>query len=169
MCPPFWARSAKLRFHMSRPIIMVVHPREKKRKCTVRHLRERSGFVFWKFPKRGVESVADYVRLGLGGPELGLEDANQGLLMLDGTWKLAARMEPFFNDVPLRSLGPWQTAYPRVSKVFDDPSTGLATIEALFAALVQLQRPTTGILDQYHWGGEFQSLNADLIRHYTTR
>ncbi len=148
------------------PTIMVVHPREKKRKCTVRHLREEPGFIFWRFPKRGEESVEGYVRIGMGGPELGPEDDAAGLLILDGTWKLAQRMEPFFQDVPLRSLGPWKTAYPRTSKVFDDPDGGLATVEAVFAANVQLGRPTDGLLSNYHWGEEFQTINADLIAHY---
>ena len=148
------------------PTVVVVHPREKKRKCTVRHLREQPGYIFWKFPRRGEESLENYVRLGMGGPELGPADADSGLLVLDGTWKLANRMEPFFRDVPIRSLGPWQTAYPRVSKVFDDPDGGLATVEAMFAATVQLQRPQYELLNQYHWCQEFQDLNADLIRRY---
>lgn len=151
---------------MAPATVIVVHPREKKRKCTVRHLREIPGYVFWKFPKRGDESLTGYFRIGLGGPELGPQDADHGLLILDGTWKLAARMEPFFTDIPLRSLGPWRTAYPRVSKVSDDPAAGLATIEALFATLVQLRRSTAGVLSQYHWAREFQNLNADLIAGY---
>ena len=68
-------------------MIIVVHPREKKRKCTVRHLREQPGYIFWKFPRRGDESVQNYVRIGMGGDELGPADADKGLLILDGTWK----------------------------------------------------------------------------------
>jgi pre-rRNA-processing protein TSR3 len=149
------------------PTIIVVHPREKRRKCTVRHLAETTGYVFWKFPKRGPEPVTGYVRLALDGPLLSPADAAGGLLLLDGTWHLARRMEPFFRDVPPRSLGPWQTAYPRVSKVFDDPSAGLATIEALYAARVQLGLPVAGLLSHYHWQEEFESLNRDLISSYS--
>lgn len=150
-------------------MIIVVHPREKKRKCTVRHLREQPGYIFWRFPRRGDESVQNYVRIGMGGDELGPADADTGLLILDGTWKLAHRMEPFFQDIPLRSLGPWQTAYPRTSKVFDDPEGGLATVEAIYAAQVQVGRSTTGLLDNYHWANEFVSINADLIDYYRQR
>lgn len=148
------------------PTIIVVHPREKRRKCTVERLRGRNGFVFWKFPRRGQEPLGGYVRLGLGGPLLSSADRESGLLVLDGTWRLAARMEPSYFELPLRSLAPWQTAYPRTSKVSDDPTGGLATVEALFAALVQMGKPVAGVLDHYHWKREFLEFNRDHLQHY---
>jgi pre-rRNA-processing protein TSR3 len=141
----------------------VVHPRENRKKCSVEPLRGREGFVFWKFPRRGEEPLAGYVRLGLGGAPLTPADAPSGLLLLDGTWRLAQRMEPFFAELPVRSLLPWQTAYPRASKVAEDPLPGLATIEALYAALVQMGRPTDGLLDRYRWKEEFLERNAGLL------
>src|SRR3712207_2863851 len=116
------------------PTIIVVHPKERRSKCTVEPLRGRPGFVFWKFPQRGEEPLEGYVRLGLGGPVLSAADAPRGLLVLDGTWRLAGPMETQYADVPVRTLPPWVTAYPRVSKLFKDPHGGLATIEAVFAA-----------------------------------
>ena len=74
------------------PTIFVVHPRERRSKCSVEALRGRDGFIFWTFPSRGPESLEGYVRLGMGGPEIGPEDANGGLLILDGTWRLASKM-----------------------------------------------------------------------------
>lgn len=142
------------------PTIIVVHPKEKRRKCTVQPLRGREGFVFWKFPKLGPESLDGYVRLSPDGPELSRADADRGLLILDGTWRLTEAMEPAFNHVPPRSLPAWKTAYPRVSKTFDDPTGGLATIEALFAAHQTLGRNTDGLLDDYHWAAEFLRLNG---------
>lgn len=100
------------------------------------------------------------MRLGLGGPELSAEDTESGLLVLDATWRLAGQMEDEFSEVPVRSLGDWQTAYPRVSKLFEDPGAGLATIEAVFAAYQQLGRSTKGLLEQYHWREKFLELNA---------
>ena len=44
---------------------------------------------------------------------------------------------------------------PRVSKVFDDPLAGLATIEAIFAAYTHLGRDTRGLLDHYRWVDRF--------------
>lgn len=122
-------------------------------------LRGQDRFAFWKFPLRGSEPLDGYVRLGLGGPELTPADATHGLLILDGTWRLAEKMEQEFNSVPIRSLGPWETAYPRKSKLFDDPGAGLATIEALFAAYHQMGLPTAGLLDHYYWGEKFLELN----------
>lgn len=145
------------------PTIIVVHPRERRSKCSVEPLRGRDGFVFWQFPERGPEPLTGYVRLGIGGPELSSNDASCGLLVLDGTWRLAARMQSQFDELPIRSLPVWQTAYPRVSKNYPDPSAGLATIEAIYAAYHALGRDTTGLLDHYHWRTEFLERNRDRI------
>ncbi|WP_437202314.1 hypothetical protein [Planctomicrobium sp. SH664] len=120
--------------------------------------------MFWKFPTRGAESLQTYVRLGLGGEILTPADQPRGLLVLDGTWRLAAKMEPDYAGLPIRSLLDWKTAYPRVSKLYDDPSAGLATIEAIYAAHAQLGRPVEGLLDDYRWGEQFLKLNAELIQ-----
>lgn len=145
------------------PTIIVVHPKERRSKCTVAPLRGHRGFVFWKYPQRGPESLAGYVRLGLGGPPIGPDDADRGLLLLDGTWRWAAVMERDFADLPVRSLPPLQTAYPRVSKRHDDPAGGLATIEALYAAYSLLGRNTDGLLDRYHWAEEFLQRNCEVL------
>lgn len=148
---------------MTPPTVIVVHPKEKRSKCTIEPLRGRDGFSFWKFPKRGEEPLAGYVRLGLGGPELSPGDADSGLLVLDGTWRLAGTMEGDFADVPVRTLPRWETAYPRTSKLYEDPLGGLATIEAVFAAHVILGRDVSGLLDGYHWREEFLAKNAPRI------
>ncbi|MAT13832.1 MAG: hypothetical protein CMJ46_01015 [Planctomyces sp.] len=146
------------------PTIFIVHPKEKRSKCSIEPLRGREGYVFWKFPQRGSEPLDNYVRLGIGGPILGEADADRGLLILDGTWRLAEKMSADYEHLPVRSLAPtWQTAYPRKSKIFEDPSTGLATIEALYAANIHLGRPVDALLDEYHWGDEFVELNRELI------
>jgi len=77
-------------------------------------------------------------------------------------------MENDFSTLPVRSLLDWQTAYPRVSKVYADPSAGLATIEALFAAHAQLGIITDTLLDHYRWKEEFLDRNAELIRQCGT-
>jgi pre-rRNA-processing protein TSR3 len=145
------------------PTVFVVHPKERRKKCSIEPLRGREDFVFWKYPRRGSESLAGYIRLDLDGPLLTAADRDSGLLLLDGTWKLAEQMLPDFQPLPARSLLPWRTAYPRVSKLYEDPDQGLATIEALFAAFWQSGRDTTGLLDQYHWRDEFLRINSDLM------
>jgi pre-rRNA-processing protein TSR3 len=148
---------------MTPTTIIVVHRAEKRSKCSVEPLRKTGEFIFWRYPKRGVEPLQEYVRLGLGGPQLSSEDRERGLLLLDGSWRWAAKMEKSYTDVPVRSLGPWQTAYPRQSRVFEDPAEGLATIEALYAALCQMGRRSDGLLVSYHWGEAFLQKNRELI------
>ena len=147
--------------HNAPPTIVVVHPKERRSKCSVEPLRGRPGFSFWKWPRRGPERLEGYVRLGLGGPTLSPADADRGLLVLDGTWRLVEKMEPDFADLPVRALPPtWRSASPRVSKLSEDPSAGLATVEAIYAAYATLGRDTAGLLDHYHWRDEFLAINA---------
>ena len=147
------------------PTIIVVHPKERRSKCSVEPLRGRADFVFWKWPRRGPQPLENYVRLGLGGPILSPADADRGLLVLDGTWKLAGKMEADYADLPVRGLPDgWKTAYPRTSKLSDDPASGLATIEAIYAAHVALGRDRDGLLDEYYWRDEFLARNRQFVR-----
>jgi pre-rRNA-processing protein TSR3 len=148
----------------SPPTICVVHPRERRSKCSLEPLRDREGFVFWTFPERGEEPLEGYVRLGMGGPLIGPRDAAGGLLVLDGTWRLAAGMEADYSELPVRSLPELETAYPRSSKIFDDPAEGLASIEALWAAYRLMGRCGDGLLDHYRWAEQFLAANSDLIK-----
>ena len=140
------------------PTVIVVHPRERRAKCTVRPLRGRPDIAFCNFPRMPYD-LTGYVRLGLGGPVLGPVDANCGLLVLDGTWRHVEPMQRAHAAIPVRSLPPLVTAYPRSSKVRSDPDGGLATIEAVYAAYRLLGRDTTCLLDHYHWAAEFVERN----------
>lgn len=142
------------------PTVIVVHPKERRSKCSVEPLRGRDDFEFVNFPQPVTRSLEGYFRLGIGGPVLSAADQDCGLLVLDGTWKLAAKMEPTYADMPVRSLPPIETAYPRVSKVFNDPTAGLATIEAIYAALHILNRDLSGLLDDYYWAEDFLKKNG---------
>ena len=145
---------------MTAPVtIIVVHPRERRAKCTVQPLRQQSGFQFYKHP-RFPQNLDGYIRLGLGGPVLSSEDQGAGLLVLDGTWRWVEPMERLVATLPVRSLPPLVTAYPRSSKVSENPDGGLATIEAIYAAYRLLGRETTGLLDHYRWGAAFVEQNA---------
>lgn len=146
------------------PTIIVVHRRENRKKCSVEPLRGQDGFVFWTYPDDGPELLDGYVRLGIGGPVLSDSDRNCGLLVIDGTWRLAERMEKKYARLPVRSLPPCQTAYPRVSKVFDDPAAGLATIEAIYLAYHLLGRDTSTLLGHYRWRDEFVKKNSELLK-----
>ena len=145
---------------MSPPTVIVVHSRERRSKCSVEPLRQRKDFIFCTFPNPVTVELHNYIRLGIGGRLLSADDADRGLLLLDGTWRLAARMEPFYAHVAVRSLPEIRTAYPRKSEVFEDPTEGLATIEALYAALRILGRDPAGLLDHYHWKQLFLERNG---------
>ncbi|MFM7921442.1 MAG: hypothetical protein ACKPJJ_14570, partial [Planctomycetaceae bacterium] len=69
-------------------------------------------------------------------------------------------MLPFYQHLPVRSLPSLKTAYPRKSEIYEDPEGGLATIEALYAALRILRRPVAGLLDSYYWRQQFLNLNG---------
>ena len=141
------------------PTIIVVHPRERRSKCTVEPLRNRTGFEFWKFPNEYNAPLDNYVCLSIDGPPLSEQDVDKGLLVLDATWKLAQRMQPQYAELPQRSLPEWRTAYPRKSKTHTDPDTGLATIEAIYLAYHILNRDTAGLLEHYYWADEFLRSN----------
>jgi pre-rRNA-processing protein TSR3 len=142
------------------PTLVVRHPRENPRKCSILPLRGRPDLIFLRYPIAQPPALEGYVRLAADGPELSVADASCGLLVLDGSWRWAEAMTRDFLAVPPRSLHGYRTAYPRVSKLGTDPDNGLATIEALFVAYHILGRPTAGLLDHYHWADEFLRINS---------
>ena len=142
------------------PTVIVRHPKENPRKCSVLPLRGRPDLIFLSYPVRQRPDLTGYVRLAAEGPELSAADAGAGVLLLDGSWRWAGTMTRDFADVPPRSLHGWHTAYPRVSKLGTDPDNGLASVEALFLAHHILGRPTAGLLDHYRWADEFLRLNG---------
>jgi predicted metal-dependent hydrolase/ribosome biogenesis protein Tsr3 len=142
------------------PTIIVRHTHENPKKCSVVPLRGRPDVVFLTYPVKERPSLEDYVRLAAEGPPLSAEDADKGILLLDGSWRWAAAMTRDFQDVPARSLSGWQTAYPRVSRLGTDPDNGLASIEAMYVAYHLLGRPTHGLLDHYHWAETFLHTNG---------
>jgi pre-rRNA-processing protein TSR3 len=142
------------------PTIIVRHPAENPRKCSVLPLRGRGDIVFLNYPVGRRPDLSNYVRLAADGPPLTAEDADRGVLLLDGSWRWASSMTRDFADVPPRSLSGWKTAYPRVSKLGTDPDNGLASIEALYLAYHILGRPTEGLLDHYRWAAEFVEMNG---------
>jgi pre-rRNA-processing protein TSR3 len=142
------------------PTIIVRHPKENPKKCSVLPLRERADVVFLRYPVERMPPLDGYVRLAAEGPALSDVDRECGILLLDGSWRWADAMTADFSHVPPRSLNGYRTAYPRVSKRGTDPGNGLASIEALFLAYHILGRPTDGLLDAYHWAADFLARNG---------
>ena len=143
------------------PITIIVrHPRENPKKCSVLPLQGRADVRFLPYPTLDRPSFAGYIRLAADGPELSIADVLCGILLLDGSWRSSSKMVAQFEDVAPRSLHGWKTAYPRVSKQGTDPDNGLASIEALYIAYHLLGRSTEGLLDHYHWAEQFLELNG---------
>lgn len=151
--------------HLFPPTFILRHRKENLKKCSLQGLQDPS-ILFFTYPKDPLPSLDDYILLTLDAPELTSADAEHGLLLIDGTWRHAQtmyreRIEKPRAPVLLRSLPKtWKTAYPRRQDDCSDPSCGLASIEALFAAYHILGRKSLHFLAHYHWKERFLQLNA---------
>jgi len=143
------------------PITIIVrHPKENPKKCSVLPLKDRRDVQLLTYPPKLMPALDSYIRLAADGPEVSMADQACGILLLDGSWRAAGKMIAQFEAVAPRSLHGWQTAYPRVSKLGTDPDNGLASIEALYIAYHILGRPTDGLLDHYYWARQFLEMNG---------
>ncbi|MBX7066901.1 MAG: hypothetical protein K1X28_06700 [Parachlamydiales bacterium] len=138
--------------------IILRHRRENLKKCSLRGLEKRDDLAFYTYPIHQLPDVTGFILLKVGAPPLTKEDSDRGLLLIDGTWRLAAVME---NQLPFkleeRSLPThFKTAYPREP----NPEQGLASVEALYIAHHILGRSTEGLLDGYHWRDLFLTNNS---------
>ena len=145
------------------PTIILRHKRENLKKCSLRGLEERSDFKFFTYPKEFPSCLNGYVLLTLGAPPLSEKESSHGLFLIDATWRYASVMLkslPNLDTCIPRSLpSHLRTAYPRRQDDCPDPQTGLASIEALYAAYVLLGRKTEGLLENYYWKEQFLHLN----------
>ncbi len=140
--------------------VIVVHPRERRTKCTILPLRGSPGLRFARSTSAAATGPIDgLLRLDVDGPELTPADRDRGLLLLDGTWRWVEDLAVPFGAMETRSIRNVRTAYPRSSSTGAMPEGGLATIEALYAAYRILGRGTDGLLDHYHWADEFLRIN----------
>jgi len=146
--------------------IILRHRRENLKKCSLSGLEGREDLLFLTYPIHALPDLSSYLVLKVGAPPLSAEDGTKGLLLLDGTWNLAAMMEKHVPEhVEARSLpSHFRTAYPRRQTGCPDPTTGLASVEALYIAHFILGRNLKGLLDHYHWREAFMQLNFGIIR-----
>jgi len=142
-------------------IFILRHRRENLKKCSLTGLEGRPGFIFCTYPIDPLPNLSGSLLLKVGAPPLTQADAQKSLLLIDGTWRLAAIME---KQLPIkleeRSLpNGWTTAYPRRQTDCPDPSAGLSSLEALYVAALILGHPTEGLLDHYYWKNCFLDSN----------
>ena len=103
-----------------------------------------------------------FILLAVDAPPLSIADQGKPLLLLDSTWRWLPQLDACVTGKPIRRSIPGGlcTAYPRVSKVFDDPANGLASIEALYVARKLLGDDDPQLLHGYHWKNEFLRIVA---------
>ena len=99
------------------------------------------------------------------GEPLGPEDASRPLLLIDSSWRDLPRvLRGVQGTLHKRSLPKGLvTAYPRKSNYFEDPETGLASIEALHAAIAMLGQRDHRLLEGYYWAEQYLERNAALL------
>jgi len=144
-------------------VLILRDPRESTAKCSLTPLRGRAGvrFFTWK-PERRFQ-VGERVLLHPDGEEITAADAGRPLLLIDCAWRrVPTLLASCDGEMSPRRLPPLATAYPRKSHTFVDPERGLASVEALYAALVLLGQPVEELLEGYRWRAEFLELNPGL-------
>jgi len=141
---------------MSVPVTVIRHPRERISKCSLRNLHDRPEFTFHKATKGFRFDASNFLVLALDAPPLTSADRGHPLLVLDSTWRWLPDLESCLCGDPIRrSLPNVATAYPRVSRVHENPAGGLASVEAVYLAKRILGEDDVTLLDGYHWKDQF--------------
>ena len=139
------------------PTTVIRHHKERLAKCSLRFLHDRHEMTFLREREGFTFDATGFTLLAVDAPPLSLADAGRPLLLLDSTWRWLPQLLACLRGEPVpRSIpGGLATAYPRVSKVFEDPAAGLASVEALYVARRILGDDDPTLLDGYHWKQEF--------------
>lgn len=152
---------------MSLDILIFRDPRESKKKCSLTPLRGKDGVVFVNYhPDRRV-NADKRILLDPEGEPFTSADAGLPIFLIDCSWRRVRTLGPRVDgQVIRRRLPELETAYPRVSRTFEDPSTGLASIEALFVASLLVGFPEIALLAEYRWRDEFLAKNSAFFAEY---
>jgi pre-rRNA-processing protein TSR3 len=170
---------------VNRPFIIAIrHAKEKRAKCSLTGIETQPGTWFRRAKPGFSLDGTGCLLLTPGAPTISPQDAflteaeeqtlasagrgefilhdGRGralrpVLLLDSVWRLLPGMRRKISGAPVeRSLPGWvTTAYPRISKMTEDPEDGLATIEALYAALALMGFECPELLDGYLWKDAF--------------
>jgi len=144
-------------------VLILRDARESAAKCSLTPLRGLDGIRFQSWHPEQRYAVGKRVLLHPDGELLTPADAGADLLLLDCAWRRLPRMRASLDgELALRRLPLLRTAYPRRSKLFEDPDQGLASVEALYAALSILGHPRRELLDGYRWRARFLAANPEL-------
>lgn len=152
---------------MSSEIILLRLNKESPKKCSLTPLRERTEWpIRWIHCSAGeAVEVGEVTLLHPDGEALGPADRARPLLLIDSSWRDLPRVLRGVSGTLHRRCLPkgLVTAYPRKSNWFEDPETGLASIEALHAAVAMLGQRDDRLLEGYHWAQQYLEQNAALL------
>lgn len=147
-------------------VLILRDPKESPKKCSLVPLRGTPGVEFVAYDA-GMEPLdcTGRVLLDPDGPLIGPGDRGRPLLVLDSSWRRLPKLRgKVVGEVLPRRLPAMETAYPRRSKDFEDPSEGLASVEALYGALRLLGHGGIDhLLDAYRWREEFLERNRAVL------
>ena len=138
-------------------VTVIRHHKERLSKCSLSPLHDRPEMTFHRATHDFRFDATGFLVLAVGAPVLSADDAGHPLLLLDSSWRYLPRLLARLDGEPIERGLPAgiQTAYPRVSMVFEDPVEGLASVEALYVAKRLLGDDDPSLLDGYHWKDEF--------------
>jgi len=137
-------------------VLILRDPREATKKCSLTPLRGTSGIEFVTYDSARRLDAGGRIFLSPEGELISERDRGLPLFVIDCAWrKVPALRKTVDGELLPRRLPPLVTAYPRKSMVFEDPGEGLASVEALYAALA---------LASYHWREQFLASNPTLPR-----
>jgi pre-rRNA-processing protein TSR3 len=146
-------------------ILIVRDPREPAKKCSLTPLRGMAGVSFVSVKVGKPIDAGRRIWLHPDGDELQPSDRGSDLLLVDCAWrKLRSLSSGIHGQLTRRRLPKLVSAYPRRSKLFVDPEDGLASVEALFAAVAMLEGPRPELLANYRWADAFLAANPSLLR-----
>jgi pre-rRNA-processing protein TSR3 len=144
-------------------VLILRDPRESVKKCSLTPLRGLPAITFLPYHAGRRVDAGRRILLHPDGELLSPADRGEDLLLVDCAWRRVDSLLATVDGTLIhRRLPDLKTAYPRTSRLVPDPSTGLASVEALYAALCILGESRPELLAAYHWRDEFFRLNPGL-------
>ncbi|MBL8692987.1 MAG: hypothetical protein JNJ88_02705 [Planctomycetes bacterium] len=143
-------------------VLIVRDARESTKKCSLTPLRGLAGVEFRSWVRERPIALPPCTLLHPDGAALSPLDAELPILLVDSSWHhLPQVLRDLTGEPPRRSIPPgFVTAYPRRSRLYEDPASGLASVEALYVASVLLGIERLDFLHGYRFAPEFLSRNA---------
>jgi ribosome biogenesis protein Tsr3 len=144
-------------------VLILRDRKEPWKKCSLSPLRGNPEVRFVPYHPHHRLDAGHRILLHPGGEELTEADRGMGLFVVDCAWRrLPTLMRTVDGTLERRRVPEYLTAYPRKNKAMNDPPTGLASIEALYAAAFLLGEPRPEWLEGYHFAEEFLRANPTL-------